>query len=92
MNFQWPSDVAVSANGYVYVADTNNQRIVVFKLRGLPTVTITNPLKDASVSGTIKIKGTVECEYGVSKIEWYIDGVKQGEMIPATPWPRGERV
>ena len=84
MNLQWPSDVAISANGYVYVADANNQRIVVFKLRGLPTVTITNPLKDASVSETVAIKGTVECEYGVSKIEWYIDGVKQpGEMTPA---------
>jgi hypothetical protein len=88
-NFDWPRDVAVSPSGYVYVIDSNNQRIVVFKLKGLPTVSITGPEADASVSGEVTVGVSAASEYGITSIELFIDGVKIDERTSLASYRNG---
>ncbi len=72
---QNPRDVAVNSSGNVYVADHSNQRIVVFRIIGTPYVEITSPLDNSSVSGTALIQATAASEFGIDRVEFYIDDV-----------------
>ncbi|MCK4816338.1 SMP-30/gluconolactonase/LRE family protein, partial [bacterium] len=74
-NFDWPCDLAVDSSGNAYVADHSNQRIVVFRIIGTPTVEITAPLDNSSVSGSVWITATAESEFGINRVEFYIDDV-----------------
>ncbi|NQT78983.1 MAG: SBBP repeat-containing protein [Candidatus Aminicenantes bacterium] len=70
---QNPRDVAVDSSGNVYVADQSNQRIMIFRVIGTPTVEITSPAENSSVSGSVWIAVTAESEFGINKVEFYID-------------------
>ena len=83
-SFEWPRDVAVSPAGYVFVADNNNQRVVVYQMKGMPTVEITTPTDESILSGEVAIQMTAGSEYGISKVELYIDGTLKGEATQAT--------
>jgi len=72
---QNPRDVAVNSSGNIYVADHSNQRIVVFRIIGTPSVEITSPSARSSVDGSVLIVATAESEFGIDKVEFYIDGV-----------------
>jgi len=70
---QNPYDVAVDSSGNIYVADHSNQRIQIFRVIGTPTVEITSPAENSSVSGSVWIAAEAESEFGINKIEFYID-------------------
>jgi len=70
---QNPRDVAVDSSGNVYVADQSNQRIMIFRVIGTPMVEITSPAESSSVSGSVWIAVTAESEFGINKVEFYID-------------------
>ncbi len=72
---QNPRDVAVDSSGNVYVADHSNRRIMIFRVIGTPSVEITSPLDNSSVGGTVLIQATAESEFGIDRIEFYIDDV-----------------
>ncbi|HOP95119.1 MAG TPA: Ig-like domain-containing protein [Dictyoglomaceae bacterium] len=44
-----------------------------------PSVSITSPLNNATVSGSVDIIASATDDVGVSKVEFYIDGTKVGE-------------
>jgi len=79
LQFHSPTGLAVDADFYVYVADRNNNRVVKFRSTWLPTVAITNPADNSIVSGTYIIQVTASSAIGISKVEFYINGVKVGE-------------
>jgi DNA-binding beta-propeller fold protein YncE len=72
---QNPRDVAIDSSGNVYVADQSNQRIVIFRVIGTPSVEITSPLDNSSVGGSVMVTATAESEFGIDRVEFYIDDV-----------------
>jgi len=74
-----PSDVVVDSENYIYVADTDNNRITKFRSTWLPTLTVTAPAADDYVAGPNTIQATASSEIGISKVEFYLDGAKLGE-------------
>ena len=82
-----PRDVAVDSAGNVYVADHSNQRIMIFRVIGTPSVEITSPLDNSSKSGTVSIKATAESEFGIDRVEFYIDDVlKSSPTVSPYGW------
>ncbi len=84
---QNPRDVAVGSSGNVYVADHSNQRIMIFRVIGTPSVEITSPLDNSSVSLTVSIQATAESEFGIDRVEYYIDDVlKSSPTVSPYEW------
>lgn len=53
----------------------------------LPTVSITAPANGATVSGTLSVTATAADNVGVTKVEFYLDGVlKSTDMVSAYSW------
>jgi DNA-binding beta-propeller fold protein YncE len=73
-NFDNPYDIAVDSSGYAYVTDHGNQRIVIFRVLGTPSVAITSPINNSSVSGTVKVQASAQSEFGINRVEFYIGG------------------
>ena len=44
-----------------------------------PTASVTSPSSGANVSGNVNIQATASDNIGVSKVEFYVDGTKEGE-------------
>ena len=77
--FENPTDIAVNSSGHVYIVDEGNQRIVKFKTGGAASVEITNPIEEDTIMDTVTIQATAESDFGISKVEFFIDGESLGE-------------
>ena len=54
-----------------------------------PTVNLTNPVNGATVGGTVTLTATAADDFGVTRVEFFVDGVSLGTGTPsmtAGPW------
>ena len=62
-----------------------NDAIILLKVPDTenPTVTITSPTAGSTVSGTVSIQANATDNVGVTKVEFYVDGIKKSEDLAA---------
>ncbi len=85
--FSNPSAVAVN-NGYIYVADSYNNRISVFSNDYTPPlVAVTAPTASSTVSGTITLTASsTDTQSGLASIQFQVDGNNVGTVGTSSPY------